>query len=99
MNAHWPTHAVPGASRALTEAEAALLAQLQRRPHALNKRERDLLIKLERKAAAEAAALALPSPAKPRSAGPSPAMRGPAQPRHAMRRLVGPRSDKLAPRQ
>jgi hypothetical protein len=33
----------------LTEAEAALLAQLQRRPHALNKRERDQLAKLERK--------------------------------------------------
>jgi len=49
MNAHWPTHAVPGAKQALTEAEAAQLAQLQRRPHALNKRERDLLIKLERK--------------------------------------------------
>lgn len=50
MNARWPTHAVPGAKQALTEAEAALLAQLQRRPHALNKRERDLLIKLQRKA-------------------------------------------------
>ena len=46
---HWPAHAVPGASRGLTEAEAALMAQLLRRPHALNKRERDLLIKLERK--------------------------------------------------
>jgi hypothetical protein len=45
----WPAHAVPGASRGLTEAEAALLAQLLRRPHALNKRERDLLIKLQRK--------------------------------------------------
>jgi len=50
MNARWPIHAVPGAKQALTEAEAAQLAQLQRRPHALNKRERDLLIKLERKA-------------------------------------------------
>jgi hypothetical protein len=49
MNAHWPTHAVPGAKQALTEAEAALLAQLQRRPYALNKRERDQLAKLERK--------------------------------------------------
>ena len=68
MNAHWPTHAVPGASRALTEAEAALLAQLQRRLHALNKRERDQFVRLQRKAAAEAAA--------PRHAGP--AMRRPA---------------------
>jgi hypothetical protein len=49
MTAHWPTDKVPGANRGLTEAEAALLAQLQRRPHTLNKRERDLLIKLERK--------------------------------------------------
>jgi len=49
MNAHWPADKVPGASRALTDAEAALMAQLLRRPHALNKRERDLLIKLERK--------------------------------------------------
>lgn len=49
MNARWPARAIPGASRALTEAEAALLAQLQRRPHALNKRERDLLIRLQRK--------------------------------------------------
>jgi hypothetical protein len=49
MNARWPTHAVPGASRALTEAEAALMAQLLRRPHALNKRERDQLIRLQRK--------------------------------------------------
>jgi hypothetical protein len=45
----WPTDKVPGASRGLTEAEAAKLAQFMRRPHALNKRERDLLIKLERK--------------------------------------------------
>jgi hypothetical protein len=49
VNARWPAHAVPGASRALTEAEAALLAQLLRRLHALNKRERDLLAKLQRK--------------------------------------------------
>lgn len=49
MSAHWPTDKVPGADRRLTEAEAALLAQLQRRPHALNKRERDQLAKLLRK--------------------------------------------------
>lgn len=49
VNAHWPADKIPGADRRLTEAEAALLAQLQRRPYALNKRERDLLIKLERK--------------------------------------------------
>jgi hypothetical protein len=49
VNAHWPADKVPGASRALTDAEAALMAQLLRRPHALNKRERDLLIKLQRK--------------------------------------------------
>jgi hypothetical protein len=49
MNARWPVHAIPGASRGLTKAEAAVLAQLLRRPHALNKRERDLLIKLQRK--------------------------------------------------
>lgn len=49
MNAHWPADKVPGADRRLTEAEAALLAQLRRRPHALNKRERDQLGKLERK--------------------------------------------------
>lgn len=49
MNAHWPADKVPGASRRLTETEAALLAQLQRRPHALNKRERDQLAKLLRK--------------------------------------------------
>jgi hypothetical protein len=49
MNAHWPADKVPGANRGLTEAEAAKLAQLQRRPHALNKYERDWLIKLQRK--------------------------------------------------
>jgi len=49
MNALWPADKVPGASRGLTEAEAALLAQLQRRPFALNKRERDQLVKLLRK--------------------------------------------------
>jgi len=49
MNARWPTDKVPGASRGLTETEAALLAQLQRRPHALNKREREQLVKLSRK--------------------------------------------------
>jgi hypothetical protein len=48
-NAHWPADRVPGASRGLTETEAVLLAQLQRRPHALNKRERNQLVKLERK--------------------------------------------------
>ena len=50
MNIRWPTDKVPGASQGLTEIEALKLAQLQRRPHALNKRERDLLIKLLRKA-------------------------------------------------
>jgi hypothetical protein len=49
MNAHWPADKVPGQDRRLTEAEAALLAQLQRRPHALNKRDRDQLAKLQRK--------------------------------------------------
>jgi hypothetical protein len=49
MNAHWPADKVPGANRGLTESEAALLAQLKRRPYALNKRERDQLAKLERK--------------------------------------------------
>jgi hypothetical protein len=96
----WPTDAVPGASRALTEAEAALLAQLQRRPHALNKRERDQLIKLERKAAAEAAALAVPSQqclAVPGLAMHCPATLGLAEPRLALRRPVGLRRDKLAP--
>jgi hypothetical protein len=50
MNALWPADKVPGLRRGLTEAEAALLAQLQRRPFALNKRERDQLAKLLRKA-------------------------------------------------
>jgi hypothetical protein len=49
MNERWPADKVPGASQGLTEREAALLAQLQRRPHTLNKRERDQLIKLQRK--------------------------------------------------
>ena len=49
MTALWPADRVPGADRGLTEAEAALLAKLQRRPP-LNKRERDLLVKLSRKA-------------------------------------------------
>jgi hypothetical protein len=40
MNARWPADKVPGADQRLTDAEE-LLAQLQRRPHALNKRERD----------------------------------------------------------
>ena len=46
----WSADKVPGASQGLTDTEAALLAQLQRRPHALNKRERDQLTKLLRKA-------------------------------------------------
>jgi hypothetical protein len=50
MTALWPTDKVPGARRGLTDAEAALLAQLQRRPFALNKREREQLAKLLRKA-------------------------------------------------
>lgn len=50
MNAHWPADKVPGANLKLTVSEAALLTQLQRRPHALNKRERDQLAKLLRKA-------------------------------------------------
>jgi hypothetical protein len=49
MNAHWPADKVAGASQGLTEAEAAKLAQFQRRPFALNKRERDQLTKLLRK--------------------------------------------------
>jgi hypothetical protein len=49
MNARWPAHAVPGVRQGLTETDEALLAQLQRRPYALNKRERDQLIKLQRK--------------------------------------------------
>ena len=51
MSTHWPADKIPGASRGLTEAEAALLAQFLRRPYALNRRERDQLIKLQRKAA------------------------------------------------
>jgi hypothetical protein len=50
MNARWPADKVPGASQGLTESEAAKLEQLQRRPFALNKRERDQLAKLLRKA-------------------------------------------------
>jgi hypothetical protein len=50
MNMRWPADKIPGASRGLTDAEEALLAQLQRRPFALNKRERDQLAKLLRKA-------------------------------------------------
>ena len=50
MNVRWPTDKVPGASQGLTETEAARLAQFQRRPHALNKREREQLAKLLRKA-------------------------------------------------
>lgn len=49
MIARWPTDKVPGASRGLTEAERAKLEQLQRRPHTLSRRERDLLTKLLRK--------------------------------------------------
>ncbi len=45
----WPADQIPGANRGLTDAEEALLAQLQRRPHALNKRERDQLTKLLRR--------------------------------------------------
>jgi hypothetical protein len=37
--ARWPADKVPGADQRLTDAEAALLEQLQRRPRALNKRE------------------------------------------------------------
>lgn len=50
MNARWPADKVPGARQGLTESEAAKLAQLQRRPFALNKREREQLIKLLRRA-------------------------------------------------
>ena len=49
MNARWPADKIPGASQGLTESEAAKLAQFQRRPFALNKRERDQLAKLLRK--------------------------------------------------
>ena len=41
LKARWPTNVVPGADRRQTEAEAAPLARLQRRPYAFNKRERD----------------------------------------------------------
>jgi hypothetical protein len=50
INNCWPADKVPGARQGLTESEAAKLAQLQRRPFALNKRERDQLAKLLRKA-------------------------------------------------
>lgn len=50
MTARWPADKVPGADRGLTEAEAAKLAELQRRPYALTKREREQLTKLLRKA-------------------------------------------------
>jgi hypothetical protein len=90
MNARWPIHAVPGAKQALTEAEAALLVQLQRRPHALNKRERDQLVRLQRKAAAEAAALAVPSQPMLRSAGPRHAEHCHARPRRAPSDDVSP---------
>jgi hypothetical protein len=49
VNARWPADKVPGAIQGLTEAEKAKLAQFLRRPHALSKRERDQLIKLQRK--------------------------------------------------
>jgi hypothetical protein len=49
VNARWPADKVPGANRELTESEAAKLAQFQRRPFALNKREREQLAKLLRK--------------------------------------------------
>jgi hypothetical protein len=50
VNVHWPADKIPGASQGLTESEAAKLAQFQRRPFALNKREREQLAKLLRKA-------------------------------------------------
>jgi hypothetical protein len=50
MTARWPADKVPGQAQGLTETEAARLAELQRRPHALNKREREQLTKLLRKA-------------------------------------------------
>jgi hypothetical protein len=53
MNARWPADKVPGARQGLTESEAAKLEQFQRRPFALNKRERDQLTKLLRKANTE----------------------------------------------
>jgi len=47
---HWPDDKVPGAqNQRLSAAEAARLAALQRRPFALNKRERDEMTKLLRK--------------------------------------------------
>jgi hypothetical protein len=49
MNARWPADKVPGANQGLTETKATLLERLQRRLHALNKRERDQLTKLLRK--------------------------------------------------
>jgi hypothetical protein len=49
-SARWPADRVPGAALGLTEAEQAKLDQLQRRPHALNTREREQLTKLLRKA-------------------------------------------------
>jgi hypothetical protein len=48
-SARWPADKVPGLRQGLTESEAAKLAQFQRRPFALNKRERELLAKLLRK--------------------------------------------------
>ena len=36
LKARWPADKIPGADRRLTEAEAALLEQFHRRPHALN---------------------------------------------------------------
>jgi hypothetical protein len=53
MTARWPADKIPGLAQGLTEAEAARLAQLQRRPHALNKRERESMTKLLRKAKAQ----------------------------------------------
>ena len=46
----WPADKVPGARMTpLSEAERAKLAQFRRRPFALDKRERALLLKLERR--------------------------------------------------
>jgi hypothetical protein len=51
MIARWPDDKVPGyRPPGLTEAEQAKLAELQRRPFTLNKRERELLAKLQRRA-------------------------------------------------
>lgn len=48
---HWPSDKIPGAQNLrLSEAEAARLAEFQRRPFALNKREREEMTKLLRKA-------------------------------------------------